>query len=84
MPSQTRRFIGMERLPLCLRVDQIAYRMMGGGTALPAAKHALPEVLATRTVYIFPDIAGVNVNTTFTTPALLDNLESLAMPVCRW
>ena len=43
------------------------------------------EVLPTRTIYQF-DEAGVHLTLTFTTPALLDDLDILSRPVTyiRW
>eukprot|EP00927_Polykrikos_kofoidii_P005634 TRINITY_DN12233_c0_g2_i1.p1 TRINITY_DN12233_c0_g2~~TRINITY_DN12233_c0_g2_i1.p1 ORF type:complete len:741 (+),score=88.03 TRINITY_DN12233_c0_g2_i1:230-2224(+) len=68
------------------RVDGKAWLLMGGAKRLGSheisvATHDMPVVHATRTVYRFPDVGGASIRLTFTTPALLPDLDALSMPV---
>jgi hypothetical protein len=69
------------RLAAMITIDGRAYRVMGRE---PAALAALPQtslsVLPTRTVYTFAG-AGIELQLTFLTPALPDDLDVLARPV---
>jgi len=64
-----------------LRVDDVAYRLMGGPEFLPqAAEQVSLTVAATTTTYRFR--AGpVELTLTFTTPLLPDDLDLLSRPV---
>jgi Domain of unknown function (DUF4965)/Domain of unknown function (DUF5127)/Domain of unknown function (DUF1793)/Domain of unknown function (DUF4964) len=63
------------------RIDGKAYRFMGPAQVpAPAMKQISVEVLPTRTIYHFEE-AGVRLTLTFTTPALLHDLDLLARPV---
>jgi hypothetical protein len=64
-----------------IRIDGKAYRYMAPPQVkAPPMKQLGVEVLPTRTIYQFEE-AGVHLTLTFTTPALLDDLEVLARPV---
>lgn len=69
-----------QRMSALVRVDGIAYRLMG---AVPQTIAVMPqtsvEVMPTRTIYKFVG-AGVNVTLTFTTPSLPDDLLILSRP----
>src|SRR5437879_3384970 len=63
------------------RIDGRPYRFLGPEQVKsPPMKQLGVEVLPTRTLYRF-EAAGVHVTLTFTTPALLDDLDVLARPV---
>jgi hypothetical protein len=63
------------------RIDGKPYRFMAPGQLkVPVMKQVSVEVLPTRTIYQFEE-AGVRLTLTFTTPALLDDLDVLARPV---
>lgn len=78
----TRHWTGATQ-PMCglIRIDGKPYRFMGpAGLKAPAMTQLAVEVLPTRTVYRFAQDA-VRLTLTFTTPALLDDLDLLARPV---
>jgi hypothetical protein len=63
------------------RIDGKPYRFLGPGQVkAPPVKQLSVQVLPTRTLYQF-EAAGVHLTLTFTTPALLDDLDILARPV---
>jgi hypothetical protein len=66
-----------------IRVDGTTYRLLGplctpNVSALPTT--GLPKVYPTRTVYEFAG-AGVEVNMTFASPAFLEDMHSLSLPL---
>ena len=64
-----------------LRVDGVAYRIMGGGEFLArAAEQASLTVTATQTTYVFR-CAAIELTLTFSTPLLPDDLDLLSRPV---
>jgi len=64
-----------------IRIDGKPYRFMAPPQVkVPLMKQLGVEVLPTRTIYRFEE-AGVLLTLTFTTPALLDDLDLLARPV---
>jgi hypothetical protein len=64
-----------------VRIDGQPYRYMGPeNIKAPPMKQLSVQVLPTRTLYQF-EAAGINLTLTFTTPALLDDLDILARPV---
>jgi hypothetical protein len=64
-----------------IRIDGKTYRFMAPPQIkAPPLKQLSVEVLPTRTIYQFEE-AGIHLTLTFTTPALLDNLDILARPV---
>ena len=71
----------VRRLSALLKVDDQNFRIMG---LEPAAVPALPqthlEILPTRTIYTFAG-AGIQLQLTFLTPALPDDLDILSRPV---
>jgi hypothetical protein len=76
----TRHWTGVpQSLESMVRIDGVAYRIMGRG----ASEEALPQVglavFPTRTVYEFEG-AGVHVTLTFLTPLLPKNLDVLSRP----
>jgi Domain of unknown function (DUF4965)/Domain of unknown function (DUF5127)/Domain of unknown function (DUF1793)/Domain of unknown function (DUF4964) len=63
------------------RIDGKPYRFMAPAQLkVPPMKQVSLDVLPTRTIYQFEE-AGVRLTLTFTTPALLDDLDVLARPV---
>lgn len=69
------------RLTSFVRIDGKAWRVMGDQPAsVPAMKQKALEVAPTRTIYTFESPA-VEVTLTFMTPALPDDLMTLARPV---
>ena len=63
------------------RIDGKAYRFMAPAQiAVPPMKQVSVKVWPTCTIYDFEE-AGVHLTLTFTTPALLDDLDILARPV---
>ena len=69
------------RLTALVRVDGVAYRVMGAQPDdIPAIEQTALSVLPTRTVYTF-QTAGVALTLTFLTPALPDDLDILSRPV---
>lgn len=64
-----------------IRIDGKPYRFMGPARLkVPAMTQLSVEVLPTRTIYQFAQDA-VRLTLTFTTPALLDDLDVLARPI---
>jgi len=64
-----------------VRIDGKAYRLMGKSPAeVPAMAQAGVRVLPTRSIYDFDD-GHVHISLTFLTPALPDDLETLARPL---
>jgi hypothetical protein len=64
-----------------IRIDGKPYRFMApSAIKMPPMKQLRVEVLPTRTIYEFEE-AGVHLTLTFTTPALLDDLDVLSRPV---
>ena len=64
-----------------IQIDGKAYRYMAPpNIKAPPMKQVSVEVLPTRTIYQFEE-AGVGLTLTFTTPALLDDLDVLSRPV---
>ena len=64
-----------------IRIDGKPYRFMAPpALKAPPMKQLRVEVLPTRTIYQFAE-AGIHLTLTFTTPALLDDLDILARPV---
>lgn len=64
-----------------VRIDGQPYRFMGPAMVkAPAMKQLGVEVLPTRTIYQF-EAGGIHLTLTFTTPALLDDLDILSRPV---
>jgi hypothetical protein len=69
--------------PMCglIRIDGKPYRFMGPPRlGVPAMTQLSLEVLPTRTIYQF-DQDAVRLTLTFTTPALLDDLDILSRPI---
>jgi hypothetical protein len=69
--------------PMCgfIRIEGEPYRFMGPPRkGVPAMKQLTVEVLPTRTIYEFEQ-DGIRLTVTFTTPALLDDLDLLARPI---
>ncbi len=63
-----------------IRVDGVAYRFMGGPEFLDrAAEQVSLTVEATRTLYVFR-CGPVELDVTFTTPLLVDDLDLLSRP----
>ena len=64
-----------------IRVDEVAYRFMGGAEFLPrAAEQISLQVNATSTIYVFR-CGVIELTVRFTTPLLADDLELLSRPV---
>jgi hypothetical protein len=64
-----------------IRIDDKPYRFMAPSSIkVPPMKQLSAQVLPTRTIYEFEQ-AGVYLTLTFTTPALLDDLDILSRPV---
>ena len=64
-----------------IRIDERAYRLMGGEPAnVPALRQISVRVLPTRSIAVFSN-ENVELTMTFMTPALLDDLKVLSRPV---
>ncbi len=80
--ENTKHWTGTEQaLTSLVRVDGQTFRIMGRDPrATPAIPQKSVEVLPTRTIYVFEG-AGVNIELTFLTPAIANDLEVLARPL---
>ena len=80
--QNTRHWTGTEQpLTGLIRIDGSAYRYMGEGPSdVPAMRQLSVKVEATRTIYVF-EVAGVQLELTFFTPAFPEDLDILSRPV---
>jgi len=69
-----------QSISILVRVDSKTYRIMGGAPQGQPAEQLSVQVLPTRTIYTF-GCGDVDVQLTFCTPALCDDLDLLAGPV---
>eukprot|EP01114_Cavostelium_apophysatum_P001767 TRINITY_DN1153_c1_g1_i3.p1 TRINITY_DN1153_c1_g1~~TRINITY_DN1153_c1_g1_i3.p1 ORF type:complete len:726 (-),score=182.07 TRINITY_DN1153_c1_g1_i3:55-2037(-) len=78
-PGTVKAFVGL------IRIDGDAYRFMGapqqaGGPMPPAMQQLSVQVFPTRTQYMFQQ-SGIALTLTFTTPALIDDIDLLSRPI---